>query len=122
MFACKNTLAADNTIPKWSPRSCLGLNLGPRPSHAQTVNLVLNLNTGLVSPQLYCHYDEFFETVSHSHHDTLMNANWKQLAGFVKYDGTSTVQDRLSRINNLVVPVGTNLVTHESSTVDISQE
>ena len=34
VFALQNNLAADNILPKWSPRSHLGLNLGPRPSHA----------------------------------------------------------------------------------------
>jgi hypothetical protein len=50
VFALKNDLAAGNKIPKWSPRARLGLNLGPSPNHAWNVNLVLNLNTGLVSP------------------------------------------------------------------------
>ncbi|KAL7477406.1 hypothetical protein ACHAW6_003210 [Cyclotella cf. meneghiniana] len=39
-----------NAISKWSPRSHLGLNLGSSPNHTWKVNLVLNLNTGLVSP------------------------------------------------------------------------
>ncbi|KAL7475008.1 LOW QUALITY PROTEIN: hypothetical protein ACHAW6_000943, partial [Cyclotella cf. meneghiniana] len=50
-------------IPKWSPRSSLGLNLGPSPQHARNVNLVLNLDTGLVSLQFHCRYNDFFETL-----------------------------------------------------------
>ncbi|KAL7476664.1 hypothetical protein ACHAW6_004497, partial [Cyclotella cf. meneghiniana] len=76
-----NSLAADNTIPKWSPRSCLGLNLGPSPNHTWNVNLVLNLNTELVSPQFHCRYNDFFETTKHSERDIVTSANWKQLSG-----------------------------------------
>ncbi|KAL7480701.1 hypothetical protein ACHAW6_006364 [Cyclotella cf. meneghiniana] len=102
--------------------SCIGVNLGPSPNHAQTVNLVVNLNTGLVSPQFCCRYDDFFETICRSHQDTMMHANWKQLAGFIKYDGTPTVHDRLSRTDQLVVAVGTNFITHEANTANISQD
>ncbi len=83
-------------IPKWSPRSHLGLNLGPSPNYTWNVNLVLNLNTGLVSPQFHCSYDDFFETTRHLERDIMTSANWKQLAGFTKYDGNPTVKDRLS--------------------------
>ncbi len=108
VFAMQNSLAAGNTIPKWSPQSRLGLNLGPSPNHARHVNLVLNLNNGLVSPQFHCRFDDFFETTRHSERDITTSANWKQLAGFVRYDGTPTVQDRLSNTEHLVVPIETN--------------
>ena len=74
VFALQNDLAAGNSIPKCSPRCHLGLILGPSPSHAQTVNLVLNLHTGLVSPQLHCHYDDFFEAMHHSYQDVMTQA------------------------------------------------
>lgn len=80
VFALQNDLAVGNTIPKWFLRSCLGLNLGPNPNHTQIVNLVLNLYSGLVSPQLYCCYVDFFEAIQHSHQDTVIQENWKLLA------------------------------------------
>ena len=122
VFALQNDLAAGNTVPKWSPRSCLGLNLGPSPSHARTVNLVLNLFSGLVSPQFHCRYDDFFETTKHSHQDVVTQANWKQLAGFVKYDGTPTVQDRLSRSAQHVAPIGTSSTPLALNSVQFSQD
>ena len=122
VFALQNNLAAGNTIPKWSPRSRLGLNLGPSPSHARTVNLVLNLFSGLVSPQFHCRYDDFFETTHHSHQDVMTQANWKQLAGFVKYDGTPTVQDRLSRSAQIVAPIGTSSAPITINSVQFSQD
>jgi hypothetical protein len=37
MFALENDLAAGSPIPHWSPRTCLGVNLGSSPSHARNV-------------------------------------------------------------------------------------
>jgi len=85
VFALQNELAAGNKIPKWSPRARLGLNLGQSPTHARNVSLVLNLETGLVSPQVHVKYDDFFETVQET--DEAMAATWKVAAGFVKHDG-----------------------------------
>ena len=93
VYALQNNLAAGSKIPKWAPRARLGLNLGPSPNHARNISLVLNLNTGLVSPQFHCRFDEFFETVRHSPDDAISTANWKQLAGFVSYDGTPTIPE-----------------------------
>ena len=108
VFVLQSSLVAGNTIPKWSPRSCLGLNLGPSLNHARNVNLVLNLNTSLVSPQFHCRFNDFFETTKHSEQDVMTLANLKQLTGYVKYDGSPTMQDKLSSADNLVVPVGTS--------------
>ena len=51
VFALQNALASGNTLPRWSPRAYLGLNLGPSPIHSRNVYLylVLNLTTGCVS-------------------------------------------------------------------------
>ena len=40
-------------IPKWNPRANAGVYLGHSPDHASNVALVLNLATGLVSPQYH---------------------------------------------------------------------
>jgi hypothetical protein len=81
VFALQNELAAGNTIPKWSPRACLGLNLGPSPMHARNMYLVLNLSTGLVSPQFHCHFDDFYETTKYGGTDVTVSSTWQQLAG-----------------------------------------
>ena len=51
-------------IPKWEPRSRLGLHLGWSPLHASTVPLILNMTTGSVSPQFHVVFDDWFSTVS----------------------------------------------------------
>ena len=50
-------------LPKWNPRSNAGVYLGHSPDHASNVALVLNLSTGLVSPQYHVVFDDDFTTV-----------------------------------------------------------
>ena len=52
-------------VPKWEPRSRLGIYVGHSPAHAGSVALVLNPKTGLVSPQYHVVYDDNFTTVPH---------------------------------------------------------
>ena len=49
-------------------------------------------------------------------------SNWKQLAGFVKYDGTPTVQDRLSSADQHVIPAGTNLPSPDVEPIEFTQD
>ena len=51
-------------IPKWNPRARQGMFLGFSPQHASTVALVMNLETGAISPQFHTVFDERFETVA----------------------------------------------------------
>ena len=82
VYALQNRLQAGNRIPKWNPRARIGLNLGPSPRHASSVSLVLNLQTGLVSPQYHVTYDDFFETVRPSARNEPTISSWQSLAGF----------------------------------------
>ncbi len=81
VFALENDLAAGSSIPHWSPRVRLGVNLGSSPSHARNVYLVLNLHTGCVSPQYHCQFDDFFETVRHGGLEVSIPSAWQQLSG-----------------------------------------
>jgi hypothetical protein len=49
--------------PKWEPKSCLGIYVGHSPSHAGSVALILNPQTGHVSPQCHVVFDDHFTTV-----------------------------------------------------------
>ena len=84
VYALQNRLQAGNRIPKWNPRARIGLNLGPSPRHAASVSLVLNLQTGLVSPQYHVTFDDFFETVRPTATNSPTISNWQSLAGFDK--------------------------------------
>jgi hypothetical protein len=81
VFALQNALASGKSLPRWSPRAHLGLNLGPSPMHARNVYLVLNLITGCVSPQYHCRFNNFFKTTRHGGPDVSGTICWQQLAG-----------------------------------------
>ena len=86
VFALQNKLASGSIIPKWSPRCRLGLNLGPSPSHARNVYMVLDIKSGLVSPQFHIKFDDLFETTRLQSNDVLPGPTpaWKSLAGLIK--------------------------------------
>ncbi len=50
-------------IPKWEPRSRMGIYVGRSSSHAYNVGLILNPRTGHVSPQFHVVYDDDYTTV-----------------------------------------------------------
>ena len=50
-------------MPKWEPQSQLEIYVGHSPSHAGSVALVLNPQTGHVSTQLHMVFDDHFATV-----------------------------------------------------------
>lgn len=87
MFALHSALASSNSIPRWDARARLGLNLGPSPTHARNVHLVLSLTTGLVSPQFHCRFDDFFKTCKYGVPDAGLSSTWQRLAGFLRGNG-----------------------------------
>ena len=121
VFALQNDLAAGNKIPKWSPRARLGINLGPSPQHARNVNVILNPQTGLCSPQFHCRFDDFFETVRHSSDDMMTSSKWQQLAGFVSA-GDSDVNAVPPGTTSYVRPVGRTSTESGESPGDIPED
>jgi hypothetical protein len=65
-------------IPRWDPRSRLGVYLGHSPFHAGSVSLVLHLTTGHVSPQYHVVFDDDFSTVENLRLGTVPT-NWTEL-------------------------------------------
>lgn len=66
-FACPacvfdDVLQQKSIKNKWSNRSRVGPHLGRSPLHARSVALVLNLQTGRVSPQCHVQCDPSFQT------------------------------------------------------------
>ena len=87
-YILDNALQSGKGSPKWKQCSRLGIYLGPLPSHARSVALVLNPRTGHVSPQFHVKFDDFFETVQDKSTD--MDApepDWKYLSGFAVKKG-----------------------------------
>jgi hypothetical protein len=96
VFALQNALASGNQLPLWSPRACLGLNLGPSPMHARNAYLVFYLVTGCVSPQYHCRFDDFFGTMHHGAPDVSGTICWQHLANL---DCAKTVLSKVSMLN-----------------------
>ena len=84
VYTLKSGLASGKGIPHWQPRSRIGLYLGPSPRHARTVGLILNLQTGLASPQFHVSFDEFFETVRPTSGNPGTISTWQEKAGLKK--------------------------------------
>ena len=79
-------------IPKWDPRSRLGIYLGHSPLHAGSVALVLIPITGHVSPQYHVVFDDTFSTVSNLRSGTVP-PNWRKLVEESSYFSTDEDYD-----------------------------
>jgi transposase InsO family protein len=64
VYVLRKELQDGRKAQKWTDRTRIGINLGYSPRHAHSVSLVLNLDTGLVSPHFHCLYDDMFETTT----------------------------------------------------------
>ena len=77
----KKELQDHKKIRKWSDRTRVGINLGYSSRHALYVSLILNLQTGLVSPQYHCQYDDLFETTTGTQVRSIPTSLWQYKAG-----------------------------------------
>ena len=50
-------------IPKWAPRSQIGVNMGFSKMHSTQVGLVIKLLTGSILPHYHVVFDDIFSTV-----------------------------------------------------------
>ena len=92
-------LEADNqttgiVTPKWEPRAHAGIYLGHSPCHAGSVALVMNLKTGLVSPQFQLVFDDEFSTVPYLSSEA-SPPNWDKLVEYCSEHATDS-QAKLS--------------------------
>ena len=74
-------------VPQMEQMISSGLFLCHSPHHAASVPLILSTQTGLVSPQFHCVFDDRFETVKNEPNETSL---WQRKAHFTKlsYDKT----------------------------------
>ena len=92
----------------------LGIYIGPSPSHAQTVALVLNPRTGHVSPQFHIKFDDFLETVGNCPTDMdTPEPEWKYLSGFALNKGAADNGFKGALMNLLTLRRGSTKVTHD---------
>jgi len=70
-------------IPRWKPRSSRAMHLGRAENYASSIPLVLNLDTGSITPQFHIVVDNWFATVASSV-DSLPEFNsddWEKMFG-----------------------------------------
>ncbi len=60
VFVLDPSLQQGHKIPKWQPRSCQAVYLSHSPKHTQTLPIILDLKTGLCSPQYHVVFDDYF--------------------------------------------------------------
>jgi hypothetical protein len=100
LSATKQTTGIQN---KWAERSKVGIYLGRSPQHAQSVALVLNLDTGLVSPQFHVTFDPTFQTMRKTFQNNMLISQWQYKAGFVnKQDDTTILASETKQRNKSV--------------------
>jgi hypothetical protein len=82
VFVLNERMQAGQKIPKWELRAIIGLYLGMSTQHAQTVALVLNRKTGLVSPQFQIKFDAKFDSVQGSLGNVIKESKWQEECDF----------------------------------------
>jgi hypothetical protein len=87
VYALEKTIVDGKKLPRWKPRSIRCVNMGLSKKHASTVPLVLNPETGYITPQYHIVFDDWFATVA-TNVDALPDFNttrWARLFGDSKY-------------------------------------
>jgi hypothetical protein len=79
VYVLDAALQDGHKIPKWSPHSCLGLFLGFSDLHSSQVLLVLNVQTGKISPQYHAIFNNKFETVNSLLATKSLDKQWVQI-------------------------------------------
>jgi len=79
VYVLDNDLQGQRPFHKWKQRSKAGVYIGKSPQHGRNVALVLDRDTGLVSPQFHVAFDPTFDTIK----QITNKSNWQNKAGFV---------------------------------------
>ena len=103
---------------KLKDRPWVGLYLGHSPLHAQSVALVLNLKTGLISPQFHVTFDPSFQTVKRTFKGLTLEIKWSEATGFrAKSKSCSSTQ----REESPSFPLPNSVSDLQFSTIDDSE-
>ena len=78
-YILTSELQARLPFHKWKSRSNVGIYLRKLPLHARNVALVMDRNSGRVSPQYHIKFDIAFDTVRHQP----LQCTWMTKAGFI---------------------------------------
>ncbi len=79
VYVLDASLQDGKKIPKWNPRAHLELFLGFSDLHSSQVPLVMNVDTGKISPQLHVIFDDTFQTVNSLPLNQPLDKQWAQI-------------------------------------------
>ena len=79
IYVLDSDLQMGKPYHKWREISRIGIYIGRSPHHAQNVALVLDRDTGLVSPQFHVSYDSSFDSLK----EGAIGSSWQLKAGFI---------------------------------------
>jgi hypothetical protein len=88
-YVLHNELQGGRPFHKWQQRARVGVYVGRSPQHGRNVALVLDRETGLVSPQFHVKHDPSFQTVK----DIKTPSKWQNKAGFVGQREAKTARE-----------------------------
>ena len=112
VYVLKGKLQSGNSIPKWEEHLRVGIYLGHSSLHATSVSLILNPQTGFVSPQLHCIYNDQFDSCKH---DANFSAVWADKAGLQSSDSVSDDEYQVTLPSHFNSPFTLN--EHEPSVI-----
>jgi hypothetical protein len=112
---------AGQSLPKWNKKARVGMYLGSSPRHSRKVSLVLNLETGHVSPQFHVISDDLFETLRPSAGNVTPKSLWQAATGFVKMDSTTLPPDMDSQAESTTATHTSTLLTGDVSDIPDSE-
>ena len=66
VYVLDHSLSDGHKVPRWKPRSSRCVYVGQSQDHGHSIPLVLNLDTGKITPQFHVVFDDYFQTVDAS--------------------------------------------------------
>mmetsp|Transcript_21887 Transcript_21887/g.31387 ORF Transcript_21887/g.31387 Transcript_21887/m.31387 type:complete len:702 (-) Transcript_21887:158-2263(-) len=101
---------------KWNNRARVGIYLGRSMHHAKSISLILSLDTGLVSPQFHCSFDDMFETTRADQVHLMPRSQWQERGHFITTSTKGAGAPRMEAANS---PARFESVPDESEGDDI---
>jgi hypothetical protein len=92
--------------PKWEHKACVGIYLGTSPRHSRKVSLVvLNLQTGHLSPQFHCQFHDLCDNLRPSAGNPEPQSRWQEKAGFLPGRATTNAREITEDIEGSHQPI-----------------
>ena len=118
IYVLDSDLQTGKPYHKWRERSRIGIYLGRSPHHARNVALVLDRESGLVSPQFHVSYDSAFDSAK----DGDLGSNWQLRAGFISRDHSHHRQNGTGTTSNDKRPEDGSRAQREAKRAKVEME